>query len=187
MKKILLILTALLLLLVTGCGGQPQASQATPIHHAVEVTLTFSRRDGIATNQFAVWIEDGAGKLVKTLFVTRFTAKSGWRNRPEALPVWVEKSGISAENKADAHSGATPKSGRLSYVWDCTDESGQAVPDGDYTFLAEGTIFWQDAVTYTGTITIGGEQTSVAAEASYTTEEAQTSDMITDVTVVYTP
>jgi hypothetical protein len=189
MKKLLFMLIAFLVLFVTGCGGQSLsgASPAQPAHNQVAVSLTFNHRDGIAANQFAVWIEDGGGKLIKTLYVTRFTAKGGWKNRPDAIPVWVEKSGI-ASGSADAHSGATPKkSGQQSYVWDCTDESGQAVPAGEYTFVVEGTIFWKDAVTYTGDITIGGGENSAAATAVFTTDEAKKSDMITDVSAMYKP
>jgi hypothetical protein len=98
----------------------------------------------------------------------------------------VEKSGI-ANGDTDARSGATPKSGQLTYIWDCTDDSGKAVPAGDYRFIVEGTIFWQDAVMYTGTINVGGDENTAPAEASYTTEEAKTSDMITDVKAVYKP
>jgi hypothetical protein len=101
----------------------------------------------------------------------------------------VEKSGLgtgTAKN-IDAYTGATPKSGPQTYYWDCTDENGRSVPDGDYRFVVEGIIFWQDAVTFTGTVTVGGAENSAAATAQYTTDEAEKSDMITSVEAVYKP
>jgi hypothetical protein len=177
-------------LILTGCAGQTAGKDAVkPEHNLVEISLTFNRRSGIAANQFAVWIEDASGKYIKTLYVTKFVATGGWKSRPEAVPGWVAKSGIGAGTVtvADVSSGATPKSGPLTYVWDCTDAGGKAVPSGDYRFVAEGTIFWKDAVSYNGVISVGDKENSSTAEATYTTEAAKTSDMITDVSAVYKP
>jgi hypothetical protein len=159
------------------------------LQNKVEISLVFHRRGGVASNQFAVWIEDGDGKLVKTLFVTHFTADGGWEDRPDALATWVERSGLGAgtAQTADAYSGATPQTGRQTYVWDCTDESGQAVPAGDYHVLAEGTIFWKDAVLYDGVIAIGGGESTAQVRVHFTTDEAMKSDMLTGVEAEYTP
>jgi flagellar hook assembly protein FlgD len=86
---------------------------------------------------------------------------------------------------ADATSGATPKSGLLTFTWDCTDQDGQPVPAGEYHFLVEGTIFWKDAILFEGVITVGSGESTAQAAASYTTEEAKKSDMITGVEAIY--
>lgn len=88
---------------------------------------------------------------------------------------------------ADAVSGATPKSGQQSYIWDCTDESGQTVVMGEYHFIVEGIIFWKDAVLYNGVINVNSEENTAIAAATYTTDESKQSDMITDVKAVYRP
>ncbi len=197
MKKLLLLIVFSVML--TGCGRQadvPSASAepdnsipAVDSKGQVEISFDYKHRKGIASNQYAVWIENSEGEYIKTLFVTSFTAGGGWKSRPDALPVWVEKSGLSEKNAetVDAFTGATPKSGRQTYIWDCTDENGQTVDDGEYNFFIEGTIYWQDAVIYSGTLSIGGEENTVQAEAEFTTEEAQKSDMITGVEAVYKP
>jgi hypothetical protein len=155
----------------------------------VDISFDYTHRSGIASNQYAVWIENSAGEVVKTLFVTRFTAKGGWEQRPDALPIWVERSDLSSGSTgaADAYTGATPKSGTQTYIWDCTDETGQPVPEGDYHFLVEGTIFWQDAVLFEGILTVGGKESTSKAEAQYTTDAAKDSKMITSVEAVYRP
>ncbi len=202
MKKLFLLLL-LTVLIIAGCTAAniaPPSSSAVPPdtppvdvspspEARVEISLTFNHRSGIASNQFAVWIENGAAGFVKTLFVTRFTAEGGWELRPDALPVWVERSGLGAGSagEADAYTGATPKTGRLTYAWDCTDESGQPVPAGDYHFLVEGTIFWQDAVLHEGVITVGGTENTAQAEAQYTTDAARDSNMLTAVEAAYRP
>lgn len=187
LKKTILLLVVLLF--TSGCAEREQEKAPGETRGQVEISLTYNRRTGIASNQYAVWIEDINGQLVKTLYVTRFTAEGGWKYRPDSLPTWVSKSGIK-DNDAqavDEYSGATPLSGRLTYVWDCTDENGQEVPGGEYRFLVEGTIFWKDAVIYEGVIYINGEENSAKAEAKYTTESAGQSDMIIDVEAVYMP
>lgn len=193
MRKLLLLLLALITV-AAGCSGRSDTVSAAPTSSPggsgrAEISFVFNRRGGIASNQFAVWVEDSAGEFVKTLYATRFTAESGWEYRSDALPVWVERSGLGAGTgpDADAYTGATPKSGTQTYIWDCTDESGRPVPEGDYHFLVEGTIFWQDAVLFEGVLSVGGGKNTAQFKAEFTTEEAEKSDMITDVAAVYTP
>lgn len=168
---------------------QTQGSDTTMLQGELEITLNYKHVDDIATNQYAVWIEDSSGKFIRTLYVTSFTAKGGWKDRPESLEIWVERSGLSSGSaqKVDAYSGATPKSGTQTYTWDCKDEFGQTTPAGEYHFFVEGTIYWENAVLFEGVIDLGSEETTVQAEASYTTDEAKKSDMITDVSAIFRP
>ena len=41
----------------------------------LEISFRF-QRGGIASSQYAIWIEDETGKLVRTLYVTSFTIKA---------------------------------------------------------------------------------------------------------------
>lgn len=198
MRKAIALLLVLIqsMLLFTGCAAEaPEKTQRDS--DIVTISFDYEKQKGYASNQFAVWIENEEGALVKTLFVTEFAAKGGYEKRPDAIPVWVERAGVALKSAADAVSGATPKSGSLSYVWDLTDESGARVPDGTYTFLVEGTLRWKNQVLFSGTITIGGEGATADAAAEYTyassdeqaalTEDAPENAMITRVSAVYTP
>lgn len=173
----------------TSEGQITETAAVGPLTGELEITLNYKKIDDIASNQFAVWIEDSSGKVVRTLFVTSFTADGGWEFREDALTVWVERSGMGSENAPaiDTFSGATPQSGKQSYIWDCTDEQGQPVPAGEYHFFVDATIFWEDAALFEGTIVLGGEEATAVAEPVFSNDEAAASDMITDVSATYRP
>ncbi|MDR3288110.1 MAG: DUF2271 domain-containing protein, partial [Peptococcaceae bacterium] len=159
-----LLIAAIFMLTLAGCGASVSDSGqiSHPRNEAGQLTVSFDyeTQSGYASNQFAVWIEDADGKLVKTLCATAFTAKGGYKNRPDSILNWVGKSELSAmpKEQVDAITGATPKSGKLSYVWDLTDSDGDAVPDGNYAFWIEGTLRWKNYAVFSGDIAVGGEQ-----------------------------
>ena len=169
--------------------GQSPETTVGPLTGELEITLNYKHIDDIASNQYAVWIEDSDGNMVRTLYVTSFTADGGWEFREDSLTVWVERAGMGSDDAPDidAFSGATPKSGPQSYRWDCTDEEGQPVPAGEYHFFVDATIFWEDAALFEGTIELGDEEVTAVAEPAFTNDEAAASDMITDVVAVYRP
>ena len=84
--------------------------------------------------QFAVWLEDPAGKQVRTLFVTRRSGTGLWDGKaecPAALPRWFRvyeketgRKGLPTPKAPapDAVSGATPKSEH--FVWRAEVERG---------------------------------------------------------------
>lgn len=197
MRKIISILLALTsaLLLFSGCAAPKQV--VTRDNDIVTISFDYAKQKGYATNQFAVWVEDESGKLVKTLFVTEFTAKGGYEKRADAIPTWVDRANLSTRAEADAVSGATPKSGALRYVWDLTDENGVRVLEGTYTFVVEGTLRWKNQVLYSGTITLNGAATTAEGSAEYTfaasddapalTPESPESGMISNVLAAYIP
>lgn len=74
--------------------------------------------------QMAIWIEDGNGRFVDTIYVTRKAATGKWSasggsRRPESLPVWSHARGVKNSEGGympdpksplpDAVSGATPE------------------------------------------------------------------------------
>jgi len=168
-----LILTSLVL---TGVSAQQAAA---------ELTFTFTRQTGSASNQFAVWIENSQGQFVKTLYATRYTANGGWRVRPSSIPIWVRKSGLSSLTGAqvDAITGATPRNGTLTYTWDGTDNRGAPVPAGNYTIILEGTLRWENQVLYRAPIRLGQGASVPEVSVEYTGDPGAERVMIANVRV----
>ena len=156
-----LVFLSLLLALVLSSVAAQQATAP-----AAEVSLTFTRQSGSASNQFAIWVEDAQGRYIRTLYATRWTANGGWSRRPTSIPVWVSRSGLSEKTRAqiDAASGATPRTGTITHSWDGRDNSGNLVPPGNYVIYVEGTLRWENQVLYRAPLTIG--QGSAFAEVS---------------------
>jgi len=175
MKKFLL-LPVLMALFLTNAGAQQTAA---------EITFTFTRQSGHATNQFAVWIEDARGQHIKTLYATRFTANGGWKRRPSSIPVWVKQSGLSNMSKAqvDAVSSATPRTGSLSYKWDGADSRGTQVPSGDYVVILEGTLRWENQVLCRAPIQLGRGSAAARVNVEYQGDSTAEHGMIGDVKV----
>lgn len=195
---------ALLLILMLGACASSNAPFPTQTGAAagaaqVRIAFDFKKQSGYASNQFAVWIEDSAGNLVRTLYATSFTVKGGYKNRPDAIPTWVNKANPSSMQAADvdAVTGATPSSGELFFLWDLKDGNGDLVPNGDYSFFVEGSLRWKNRVLYSGIISVGGTSTTAQANVEYIYEAsddqpALTGDsaenaMIGNVTMEYTP
>jgi len=175
MKRLLfvVILTALVL--------ASAAAQQT----AIELSFTFTRQGGAASNQFAAWIEDTEGKYIKTLYVTKWTANGGYSKRPATIPMWVKKSDPSKMTKAqvDAVSGATPQTGTLTCTWDGTDIKGAALPNGNYVLVLEGTLRWENQVYYRVPITLGKGAMTPKIDVEYTGDITAEKSMIKDVKV----
>ncbi|MCD8317839.1 MAG: DUF2271 domain-containing protein, partial [Paraprevotella sp.] len=134
--------------------SQAREKQAdeTRSNNGKRVTVAFDfKRGGIASSQYAIWIENEKGELVRTLYATSFTARGGYSYREDALPLWVEKARPSNmdASQVDAVTGTTPQNGPLAYTWDGTDSRGNAVPAGNYRLFVEGTLYWKSRVLYT--------------------------------------
>ena len=169
---------------------QTVPSDTTGINGAtLMVQLTFNHAGTLASNQYAVWIENADGGLVKTLYVSNFTANGGYRSRPESLATWVSKADPAGmeDTQVDVISSATPQSGAQNYSWDGTNENGGEMPAGDYQVFVEGTMYWTSSVLYSGTFAWGGASSSIEMTPSYTEADTETNkDMITQVSAEYT-
>ena len=154
--------------------------------YKVEVSFAYTKQNGMASNQFAVWIEDAQGRFIKTLYATRFTAAGGWERRPLSIPQWVKRSNLAGMNKTqiDAITGPTPKSGNLRYTWDGTDSTGRTVSAGEYRVFVEATLRNENQVIYTATVKLG-EKGQTAARAQYAGSGTAERGMIGPVTVTY--
>ncbi|WP_461255251.1 DUF2271 domain-containing protein [Treponema sp. R80B11-R83G3] len=179
MKRFLFVV--ILTTLVLACAAAQQAPSAA----AVELTFTFTRQSGAASNQFAAWIEDTEGKYIKTLYVTKWTANGGYSKRPATIPMWVKKADPSKLTKAqiDAVSGATPQTGMLTCTWDGTDSKGTALLSGNYVLVLEGTLRWENQVYYRAPIALGKEAKSAEVSVEYKGDATAERVMIKDVKV----
>ena len=168
MRKYTVMLTAAILLIVISFCFAGERDEI-PGSGKVVIEFDFKNQSGRASNQFAVWIEDAGGNLIKTLYATRFTANGGYKNRPDSIPAWVKKSNLASMKKSeiDAITGATPKAGALSYTWDLTDKNGTRVSPGEYSFFVEGSLRWKNRILYSGKIAVSDVPDTVQAEAEF--------------------
>jgi len=173
--------------------------EASPATGEVDISFEYTRQSGPASNQHAVWIEDMDGNLIKSLFASQWTAKGGYRTRPDSIALWADRADLAnmQQTDVDAVAGATPRTGPQSYTWDLTDLSGETVKKGDYIFFIEGTLRWKNFVLFSGVITLGDEPVTVQGEAVFHYEDSERYAALTDsspennmigpVTAVFTP
>ena len=180
---------------------EPDVTEDTTVYASGEVVISFDfvKQTGSASNQFAVWIETLDGKLVKTLYATDWTVKGGYKTRPDSLFLWAQRSNIErmTEEQIDAISSATPDTGSQTFKWDLTNDEGDPVVPGEYSFVVEGTMRWKNFVVYYGNITIGDTPSTVIAERADVyqasddyeelTEDSTENSMIGPVAAVFTP
>jgi hypothetical protein len=178
-KRVVVVAMALLALPAFPQGVSPVGQ--------VTVSFSYKRQSVSASNQIAVWIEDERGSIVKTLYVSRFTGKGGFSRRPDSLSTWVGKAKPRSETKLDAFTGATPKDGTLSFVWDCSNSSGVPVPAGTYRYVVEGTLYWKSSVLFIGDIVVGRQALSSSAAPVYSSNDPAYRDMVTRVQAVFQP
>lgn len=156
----------------------------------IEVSFDYERQKGAGSNQFAVWIEDADGNLVKTIAVTQYTSTGGWRLRKSSLSHWQEIADplhMSME-EIDAVSGATPRqSGTYRVIWDFTDDDGNPVPDGTYVCKLEAALFFSAYALYEGVFTTAGEEIFIHPTPLYSCPNSSYVDMIGQVEMAYFP
>ena len=193
--RIFLICVIGMVVMLSSCKEMPQEQASTSETQGKQVAISFDfkRVNSHGTNQFAVWIEKQSGEYVKTLTATKFTADGGYKRRPTSIPAWVEKSDLKDMEKPeiDAITSATPKDGNVKFVWDCTDKSGRQIENGIYRFVIEGTSDFTDNIgrniIFAGEIEIGDGEQRVVAAIEHEDEFSRNTDMISNVTAVYTP
>jgi hypothetical protein len=167
---------------------QPQGTTAGgEAAGTLTVKFDYTHYPTLATGQYAIWIENAAGQLVRTVFVTRFTRRGGYNNRPDCCPTWVSKANPQSHNsdEVDGYTGATPQNGRQQYFWDGKDDNGNVVANGTYRVCIEGTLYWSSRVLYQGTFAQGGESAQVALTHQNSSDEQTNRDMLLNVTAEY--
>ncbi len=190
MQKHVAIFIASLLVLFSGCsmlGSQTQVAKGK-----VTISYTLTRIEGRGSNQYAVWIEDEAGRHVRTLFVTDYMARrQGWKVREQSLMTWVKVADVknTPQEGIDAVSGATPQPGNHSVIWDMKDAMDKTVIAGVYIYRIEGSLLMENTVMWTGKIHVGGAREISQATVSHFPDGADKlgKTLISDVSAVYEP
>lgn len=193
MKKIIIASIVAMLLAIPAVALNMGKAKAK----ALEITFNYQRQQGPGSNQYAVWIENEKGQVVKTLFVTSFTTKGrirgnekpmrGYLKRPACVPTWVKsaKANDLSDQQLDAFTGATPQaSGTQVFTWNFTDQEGKAVKKGTYKVFVEATLFNASTITYSGSFSTQGKAGIVKLRSELTEPNEKHKDMVTDVKVV---
>ena len=202
MKKVItaIIVTMLLAIPAVALNKKGKAAKA----NTLEVSFNYQRQAGPGSNQYAVWIENEKGEIVKTLFVTSFTTKGrvrgrsaegrlqgkneqpmrGYIKRPACVPTWVKaaKANDLTDQQLDAVTGATPQaSGTQTFTWDFTDQQGKTVQKGTYKVFVEATLFNASTITYSGSFSTQDKAGNVTLTSQLTEPDEKHKDMVTDV------
>ena len=201
MKKYFLAIIAAMLL------AMPAMAQ-TKKGKTLEVSFNYQKQAGPGSNQYAVWIENEKGEVVKTLFVTSFTTKGrvrgnerlrvgeqssgiqpmrGYVKRPNCVPTWVKtvKAESLSDQQLDGVTGATPQTnGKQTFTWDFTDQQGKKVKDGKYFVKVEATLYQASDIIYSGSFSTKDKAGSVTLTSKLSEPDETHKDMITDVKAV---
>ena len=110
---------------------KPAAGSLWPKGFQVRLDFTLSLPQGGKRPYVAVWIQDDAGKPVRTV--------TFWANKPKYykdMPAWW-KIGQKDSTLLKAVTRATRSRGHHSVVWDGLDDAGKPLPPGTYTVNLE--------------------------------------------------
>ena len=183
--KIRIILMAVLSAII----AMPAMAQGSKKASSVELSFNYQKQSGAGSNQWAVWVENSEGKVVRTLTVTSFTSKGrggrrGYTFRPTCVPTWVKNAGAEnmTDEQIDAVTGATPKeSGIQTYTWDFKDADGKEVPAGDYKICLEATLYFNSVILYSGAFSTKDKAGEIKLTSTLTEEDEAHKNMITEV------
>ena len=195
-KKLFIAIFAAMLLAMPAMV-QSKKGQAAQKAKTLEVSFDYQRQAGPGSNQYAVWIENEKGEVVKTLFVTSYTTKGrtrpgeepmrGYVKRPNCVPTWVKaaKAAEQTDQQLDAITGATPQaSGSQTFTWNFTDQQGKAVPKGNYKVIVEATLYQNSDIIYTGTFSTKDKAGSIKLTSTLTEPDEKHKDMVTNVKAI---
>ncbi len=194
-KKLITLVLATLFLAVPAIVLSKQGKSAKT--KTLVVSFDYQKQAGPGSNQYAVWIEDAQGNVVKTLFVTSYTTKGrarqgeepmrGYVKRPNCVPTWVRtaKAAEQTDQQLDAFTGATPQvGGTQTFTWDFTDQQGNAVKNGTYKVLVEATLYQASDIVYSGTFSALDKAGEIRLTSTLTEPDENHKDMVTNVKAI---
>jgi hypothetical protein len=147
----------------------------------------FNPIERVNANRFAIWVEDGDGAYVKTLFVCANTSDAVQSR--ETLPRWVSVSDVATMSQAmlDALVAPVPEAGTQTFIWDLTDAEGTPILAGRYSIYLEASLGGSDSVIYSTTLRIDDTEKTMAVASGYYGSDEADRDMISNVGIVYFP
>ena len=162
------------------------AAKAAPKEASGKVTVSFVTAQSPV--QMALWVEDATGQYVRTLYVTRWEAKAGWKRG--ILPQWVAASEAGRKDKpledVDGVTQATPKAGTETHTfsWDLKDFRGKVVPQGKLVFKlqCDGK---RGVITWSGKIMLADKAAETVAKPAPEPDKSNT--YVKDVKIRFTP
>ena len=89
MKKLFTAFIATMLLVIPAIALNKKKAEKKATK--LEVSFNYQRQNGPGSNQYAVWIENEKGEVVKTLFVTSFTTKGRVRGNEQPMRGYVKR------------------------------------------------------------------------------------------------
>lgn len=186
MKTRTVLITALSIIMAIPVLAQRNSSNKSG---QVELSFNYQKQSGPGSNQYAVWVENSEGKVVRTLVVTSFTSKGrggrrGYTFRPTCVPTWVKNAKAEAmtDEQIDAVTGATPaQNGIQTFTWDFKDAEGKTVPAGDYKIFLEATLYNSSIILYSGSFSTKDKAGEIKLTSTLTQEDESHKNMITEV------
>lgn len=158
---------------------------AGPVAGELRVTYLVSPED--SSRFTAVWLENEAGELVKTLFVSTELAQGAFTVEGDICPDWIKKSHWEKATQAevDAVSGPTPTAGEGTLS---VDLKKYGISPGVYFFCMQIHIHDNYNILYKGKIHLGEEPAEVQPEVFYSPKRYESAeDLLHDVKVRFTP
>jgi hypothetical protein len=166
-------------------SGTELQGSSEPAPGTLEISFLFHKAEGVVPSyQIAVWLEDEAGKLVKTLFVSEYLALAG-TSLETVCPDWVRQSNWDKVEDAefDAVTRPTPPVDSNSLKFDCNQR--KIVP-GTYRFCVQAHIAEDYNILYRGKIEVGEDRSEGSAEVFYSPKRhAKAGDILYDVRARY--
>lgn len=138
------------------------------------------------TYHTAIWLEDEAGKLIQTLYVSNELSATVHK-LGTVCPDWVKQAGWTKASKSliDAVTGPTPNVGSGSMTFDLGE---LGIAPGNYRFRMQVHIIEQYNILFQGMLTVGNSGQDVKIESLYQPKKPDIgTDVVKDVVVHYAP
>jgi hypothetical protein len=136
------------------------------------------------TYHTAMWLEDAAGKLVTTLYVSQELSATEYK-MGNVCPDWVKQAhwDIAPKSEVDAVTAPTPNVGSEARAFDL---ANLKVPPGEYQFKFQMHVLEDHNVLFRGTVTVGGpDQTPVLEMTQGPGQLVSTDQYVREVQVRY--
>lgn len=138
-----------------GCGedeGQPQTIELVEGDIVVSFEL-LAHPDLPTAPTFAVWLENGGGEYIQTLYVTKWLSEFGHEedyvcSKWQAAADWTNADSATV----DAATSASPNIGELALMFDC-EQLG--IPPGSYRVQSQFGVYDEFSLFYTAEINLG--------------------------------